>query len=423
MTPRFLAIQASAQYIPLADNSVHCVVTSPPYWGLRAYGTKPQSWSDGWSGEYGSEPTLDLYVAHSVEIFQEVRRVLRDDGTVWLNIGDSYANHGAGGSGKHLNWIGDGIVSRKKLLPCNGLKAKDQVFVPHRIAMALQADGWWVRDTIIWHKPNPMPSSVTDRTTTAHEYVFLLTKSARYFYDADAIREPVTSTGGNSFGSVKKLDDGVAQGPNTRGIRRIGSEDQRNHPLGRNKRSVWTIATQSFSGAHFATFPVKLVTPCILAGTSEKGCCPSCGAQWKRVVERVREFASGSGRSGNMPVGKNGSGMQDGGETKGIQRGPVVGTVTIHWLPSCKCPAHEPIPSTVFDPFGGAMTTAVAAKRLGRSVIAIELNAEYIKIGVDRYIADAPVKVKRKRKLTTVPQLEGMLFKWQSEAVAERESA
>lgn len=244
----YLLLQGDARHIPLADESVNCVVTSPPYWGLRDYGV---------SGQLGLEPTPDEYVAHMVEVFREVRRVLRKDGTCWLNLGDSYAGSGKGPTGH--NGIGNqtqrqGFDSPKAVIP-PGLKPKDLVGIPWMVAFALRADGWWLRSDIIWHKNNPMPESVTDRPTKAHEYVFLLTKSARYFWDAKAVAEPAESGRWPGIGPQhgKERD------------RNEKYEPMDAHPT-RNCRSVWTIATSPYKGAHFATMAPKLAERCILAG-------------------------------------------------------------------------------------------------------------------------------------------------------------
>ena len=247
----------------LAQESVQCCVTSPPYFGLRDYGHEAQ---------IGLETTPDAYVAKIVEVFREVRRVMKKDGTLWLNLGDSYA-----GSGRGL--MGDGTPSDRGNAKQGtnrgttvgsfvhvetGLKPKDLIGIPWRVAFALQADGWWLRQDIIWHKSNPMPESVQDRYTKAHEYVFLLSRSERYFYDNEAIAEPVVES------SVKRLTQ-----PNIEN--QLGSDrvpGKTNGPMkavgnceSRNRRTVWTINTQPFKGAHFATFPVELPRLCILAGT------------------------------------------------------------------------------------------------------------------------------------------------------------
>jgi DNA modification methylase len=253
--------------------SVQCVVTSIPYWQLRAYGTPPQTWADGWVGEWGQEPTPEEYVAHTVEAFRAVKRVLRRDGTLWLNIGDTYWNDPGGQQGSEgtigakAKEANRQMGRRKRATGAHHpvLKRKDLVGIPWRVAFALQADGWWLRSEVIWHKPNPLPESVTDRPTKAHEPVFLLTKSADYFYDAEAIKEP------NTPGTVARLASGPVQaiglGEKARLAR--GDSNRRDYaePGGRNKRSVWTIPVAAWSEAHFATFPPALVEPCVKAGT------------------------------------------------------------------------------------------------------------------------------------------------------------
>ncbi len=242
----------------LPDQWAHMCVTSPPYWGLRDYGH---------DGQLGLEETPEAYVARMVEVFAEVRRVLRDDGTLWLNIGDSYASSPAsGGPGKQ--WEGNNQrtpMDRAYLRP-DGLKPKDLVGIPWRLAFALQADGWYLRSDIIWHKPNPMPESVTDRPTKAHEYVFLLAKSARYYYDADAVREAGKGLpSGNGFA-------GRQGGARQTAVSGGGGRDARHEPgSGRNKRTVWTTATKPYSGAHFACYPPELIKPCVMAGCPEGG--------------------------------------------------------------------------------------------------------------------------------------------------------
>lgn len=245
--------------------SVQCVVTSPPYWGLRDYGHENQ---------IGQEDTPDEYVAAIVGVMREVRRVLKDDGTVWLNIGDSYArNGGTGGCGPNAS-VGStkaGVQNRNCKVP-DGLKSKDLCLVPARLSLALQADGWYIRNDIIWHKPNPMPESITDRCTRSHEYIFLLTKAERYYYDAAAIREPAAygeehANKATSWGTNRKH-------PNKSNVEKyafVGENKtchvNRDGVYERNKRDVWMVATQPCKEAHFATFPAELITPCILAGT------------------------------------------------------------------------------------------------------------------------------------------------------------
>jgi len=261
------------------------------------------------------------------------------------------------------------------------LKPKDLCGIPWRVAFALQADGWYLRSDIIWHKPNPMPESVTDRPTKAHEYIFLMTKKPRYYYDADAVREE--NTPGCKAGIESSPGTGSGMSIGTDGERYARLDNVGTVANGRNRRSVWTVATQSFPDAHFATFPEKLITPCILAGTSEKGCCPECGKPWVRAVEKERTFESGSGRSGNMPIGKNGPKLQGGGETLDVRRGPCVQSTTIGWRPGCEC-GDEPIPCTILDPFSGAGTTGLVAYKNNRAYIGIELSQEYTDMSIKR---------------------------------------
>jgi DNA modification methylase len=247
----------------LFDQSVHTCVTSPPYFGLRDYGH---------DGQIGLEPTPDAFVAKLVEVFREVRRVLRDDGTLWLNLGDSYNAHP--GQRKTTDKGGDKQQSVRGAQDApsrsvEGCKPKDLIGIPWRVAFALQADGWYLRQDIIWHKPNPMPESVTDRCTKAHEYIFLLAKSPKYYYDADSIKElsvDQESHKGRRKRNHQKFDG--KYGSDTR----IGFEklDGQKYPT-RNRRSVWTVTTKPFKGAHFATFPPDLIEPCIKAGCPEGG--------------------------------------------------------------------------------------------------------------------------------------------------------
>jgi DNA modification methylase len=261
---RILEGDALAVLPTLGAGSVQMCVTSPPYWGLRDYGH---------AGQLGLERTPEEYVARMVAVFADVRRVLRDDGTLWLNLGDSYAGAPVGSfngggfkdasaksGGRDLSGVAQS--GRLNKLAASGLKAKDLVGIPWRVAFALQADGWYLRSDIIWSKPNPMPESVTDRPTKAHEYVFLLSKSERYAYDADAIKEPATDTGREN-GRDGRREDPRARPPgsNPRTLARIDFTER-----GRNARSVWTVATQPYRGAHFATMPPELARRCILAG-------------------------------------------------------------------------------------------------------------------------------------------------------------
>jgi len=280
----------------LQGESIDCCITSPPYWGLRDYGV---------SGQLGLEKTPEEYVAKMVEVFREVKRVLKDKGTLWLNLGDSYNGMKVGNTSEKWPVINTDSFTK---FPAPGLKPKDLVGIPWRVAFALQSDGWYLRQDIIWHKPNPMPESVTDRCTKTHEYIFLLAKSQKYYFDNEAIAEPVSP---DSFRTKR---------PMTSGAKAQLSSYTRGQPQGRtcgvgkngkrNKRSVWTITTKPFKGAHFATFPEDLILPCVLAG------CPKDGL--------------------------------------------------------------------ILDPFAGAGTTGVVAKKNNRNFIGIELNPKYVEMAQRR---------------------------------------
>lgn len=289
------------------DNSVHCVITSPPYFGLRDYGESKQ---------IGMERTIDEYVNEMIHIFHGVKRVLRFDGTLWLNLGDSYSQS---------------TDSR--------VKRKDLCGIPWRVALALQSDGWYLRSDIIWNKLNAMPESVTDRPTKSHEYLFLLTKTDKYFYDNFAIQE-------------ESHPDGRKKTTVTKGSGSIQHRNGERWPNGnkRNKRTVWSLPTKPFHGAHFATFPPALVEPCIMAGTSDGGCCPICGEQLRRIV-----------RKKTLPT-----------------------TITIGFEKTCNCLPADPKPCTVLDPFSGAGTTGLVAMQNGRNYIGIELNYDYVTMSEKR---------------------------------------
>jgi DNA modification methylase len=253
----------------LPDASVHCCVTSPPYWGLRDYGH---------DGQIGLESTPEAYVARMVEVFREVRRVLRDDGTCWVNLGDSYAANAATSKKIGESYRGSDTPTLNQPHQCRvsvrggewRIKPKDLVGIPWRVAFALQADGWWLRQDIIWHKPNPMPESVRDRCTKAHEYVFLLTKSQRYFYDAEAVSEASKYPDDNRKARQKPEDYKSQMGESGQIRAVINPSGARTYPT-RNRRSVWTVTTKPYSGAHFAVMPPDLVEPCIKAGCPEGG--------------------------------------------------------------------------------------------------------------------------------------------------------
>jgi DNA modification methylase len=360
---------------------VHCCVTSPPYWGLRDYGSE---------GQLGLEPTPEAYVARMVAVFREVRRVLRADGTCWLNIGDSYVSSPKGNPGDQGSSIGlsrPGVQAERDRggydkTKVAGLKAKDLVGIPWRVAFALQADGWYLRSDIVWAKPNPMPESATDRPTKAHEYLFLLTKSARYFYDADAIREKATE--GTDLGLLRgrsrDASGMVAWAAPSIAKRQEAGVDSRTAGTGmRNARSVWEIATQPYPEAHFATFPEELPRRCIAAGTSERGCCPTCGAPWERETERHEAEVVPT----NRRVLASGGAISGGTQRSTLDGRGGWGSQTVGWRPTCDH-GQQPVPCTVLDSFMGSATTALVARKLGRRSIGIELNPDYCALAARR---------------------------------------
>jgi DNA modification methylase len=428
---------SNALHIPLRDKSVQCVVTSPPYWGLRDYGI---------SDQIGLEATPAAYVAHIVAVMRECWRVLKDDGTLWLNLGDTF-NSGGGTTRANGTGLRDNRPREKNYRETfDGLKPKDLCGIPWRVAFALQDDGWYLRSDIIWHKPNPMPESVTDRPTKAHEYVFLLTKQARYYYDAEAIKEPIADV------SIDRAKYTFESSKRSRANSHIG--DTSDYMIAsqlvpesgmRNKRSVWTIATSPYSGKkdfrctvcngtgypliskmdmppmtneewlawceaaepcpacngsgeqstnvdHFATFPPALIEPMILAGTSARGECPHCGKAWVRVVERTNPRLTDENYSSKdaTPKMMSGTDRNDYGTNKtglakpGWRELPSATSDTLGWRPKCDCPPHEPIPQTVLDPFAGSGTTGAVAVKHGRKAVLLDLNLKYIDLQGER---------------------------------------
>jgi site-specific DNA-methyltransferase (adenine-specific) len=353
----------------LPEKSVHTCITSPPYFGLRDYGMP---------GQIGLERTPEAYIARLVEVFREVRRVLRDDGTLWLNLGDSYSGSGKGvWNAPEERKAAVKETYRPSINPVKaftGLKPKDLIGIPWRVAFALQADGWYLRQDIIWHKPNPMPESVTDRCTKAHEYIFLLSKSANYYFDAEAIKEPaIRGAAGSVFHSGKTGDHQMGR----------SSSAPREEYGARNKRSVWTVTTKPYKGAHFATFPPDLIEPCVLSGAPER-CCAVCGAPHKRIMAKgapnlAHQRACGDAEGRYTRKSRKdyaSSGAQDASATKARILAGMVKRETVGWSPTCSCNAGV-VGGVVLDPFGGSGTTAGVALKHGRNAILCELNPDY----------------------------------------------
>ncbi len=420
--------------VRLPTASVQCVVTSPPYWGLRDYGTatwqggdpacdhrvRPQHAADtstltgstaginhaqeGFTGrcprcgavrvdrQIGLEATVEGYLAALVAVFRAVHRVLRDDGTVWLNLGDTYASawpcnrRSVIGQGALADGKRDDRPDRRGA----GLKEKDLVGIPWRVALALQADGWYLRSDIVWAKSNAMPESVRDRPTRAHEYLFLLSKRPRYYYDADAIREPLKETTFSTFGTRHRAqgNDALGQVKADNWARTVAMRRPRLNPdgtpAGANKRDVWTVAAGHFAGAHFAVFPPQLIVPCILAGTSARGCCPHCGAPWVRIAA-ASPIPHDAPTASAYPPETNAyrlSQFRQAARARGVPEGTV--RRTIGWQPGCTCGDAAPVPCIVLDPFAGSGTTGMVARQHGRHFVGIELSEPYCRMAMER---------------------------------------
>jgi DNA modification methylase len=373
----------------LPEKSVQMVVTSPPYWGLRDYQV---------DGQLGLEKTPEEFIDKMVEVFSLVHRVLRDDGTLWLNLGDTYSGGQVGRSdklnggglykGRQQGWEESMCRARGRIdLPPGNL-----VGTPWRVALALQANGWILRQDIVWHKPSPMPESVRNRCTKAHEYIFLLTKFNRYFYDAEAIREKtgseMSSEEYQELIQKAKQTSGFGDWYQDRDGRKDDGYKSGNHfggispPGGRNKRSVWTVVSEPYDGAHFATFPRKLIEPCILAGTSEKGACVKCGAPWRRIMERT------SYRTAPEEVWTKTKKRVDFGYHVNEKRGmgqayqkwrDAHPDKTLGWEPSCDCGTEKTRPCIVLDPFVGSGTTCYVSLVHGRWSWGIDLSEVYLR--------------------------------------------
>lgn len=426
------------------DSSIDCVVTSPPYWCLRDYGTAPVEFPameyslfgftvsvEKQTCSLGLEANVNDFIGHMVLIFREVFRVLKGSGTCWINMGDSYAGSSKGGANYpenaklYLQGTNKGTLAKATVINTvkNVVKPKDMLGVPWMLAFALREDGWYLRQDIIWSKPNPMPESVTDRCTKSHEYIFLLSKSNRYYYDADAIKTKIKSTattylkdgtrsltswqtGSGAHSAIrhntkegsfiektkrvvyKEMRD--SYGLNGKGfVGHSGNFNSSGNLIGggkANKRSVWTVATKPFKEAHFATFPEELIVDCIKAGTSEYGCCSHCGEPYirdftKELIPTAKASYnskpdSRDAKADTLDQGSNR--IKDGHKPGWVNR-----TTTKGWVPSCACSADID-KAVVLDPFMGAGATALVARKLNRNFVGVELNQEYIETSEKR---------------------------------------
>jgi DNA modification methylase len=376
VTVRILQGDARTVLRSLPAASLHCCVTSPPYFNLRSY--LPDDHSQK-ASEIGIEATPNEYVEALVDVFRALRPALRDDASVWLNLGDSYAAGGRGGGGSYMSergdksWRGKGATVGWRSPP-RGLKPKDLIGIPWLVAFALQADGWWLRADCIWEKTNPQPESVTDRPARSHEYVFLLSKSESYFYDAFAVLEPASTTS-------RPRTSGMDRRAALRGDAPLARETEPSVTDQRNLRTVWRIATQPTHEEHYAAFPRDLARRAILAGTSELGCCSNCGAQRRRVVEKVR-LRDGA-PCDDLPAAKT-TDKAAPTTAQGVSHNRIVTSRrTVGWEAGCDCQA-ELAPCHVIDPFGGSGTVGMVATDLGRHATLVELNPAYVEIAERR---------------------------------------
>lgn len=359
-TTDILEGHAPEQLLRLPTSCAHCCVTSPPYYAVRDYGTPPVTWPDGWIGQLGLEPTPSQYVSHLADVFDTLKRVLHPSGTLWLNLGDSYAGSRTGKQGKSgqrvdRSFTTEGLGAK----PLAGLKPKDLIGIPWRVAFELQSRGWYLRDAIIWAKANPMPSSVSDRCTSSYEMFFQLSLRPTYYFDAYAIREPASD------------EEGF-----------------------RNKRNVWTLPTEPSRIKHYAMMPTRLIEPAILAGSSEHGVCADCFEPYRRVLSKSRAPTRPGLDTKIAEFKQDGTGNRTYTGFNARYKASVVGnrdpqrhiTTTTHlgWEPGCNCGCLDILPSVIIDPFAGAGTVGLVARHLGRSFIGIELKPEYASIASAR---------------------------------------
>lgn len=410
-----MIVQANALHLPLADASVHAIVTSPPYWALRTYAGdhQLQTWPDGWLGQLGSEPSPEMYLEHMRCVFRELWRVLRPDGSLWLNMGDSYQNDtkwGGSSGRKNTGAVAGGYqgqrVRRKTDLDRKRPNAaaygqfkrrqnKKLVGMPWRLALALQDDGWLLRSEVIWHKASPMPESCVDRPTLAHEHIFLLTRQKKYYYDWFGSREPASgnaharSAAATAIGR-RGVHPKAAGGPNS-GMRlaktpaaqtlgRIQAKQNRSFSAAvvqltrmRRQRTVWHFGSDRSILPHYAAFPRELARRCIQSATSDRGVCRSCGRQWERIIEKTK-VGDWCRDKQQKSAGVNRCKFTANPGESGMRNEHFIDPQCIGWRPTCSCNAGDPVPALVLDPFGGTGTTAVAAYAMGRRAILVDVG-------------------------------------------------
>jgi DNA modification methylase len=345
----------------ISDNTVHTVVTSPPYWQLRDYQV---------SDQLGQESTPEEYVEKLVAIMAEVRRVLRKDGTCWFNIGDGY-NNSAGYSRAKKSFKRKGREKGsgdKSFFKHDVIKRKDLIGMPWRLAFALQESGWYLRCDVVWKKENPMPDGAKDRPTRGHEYIFLFTKSEKYFYDYYGVLEDTKDHPDGEQGFGANVQEGTFRQDKDRSFQHFGK---------RNPRSVWETSVANFKGGHYATFPEKLINTCVKAGTSEKGCCVECGTPWARKFEKEqikieREIDCKGFEFNNM---FKEMGQKEESKLYLVEKG---------WEKKCTCDTDETKPCIVLDPFSGMATTGLVAFKFDQHYLGIELNEKYLEASRDR---------------------------------------
>lgn len=340
------------------NNTFHTAVTSPPYWQLRDYFVDNQ---------LGHEATPEEYVENLVDILREVKRVLRKDGTLWLNIGDGY-NNNSGFCRSSKEWQRGGRKSGsadKKLFKHKYIKQKDLIGIPWRVAFALQENGWYLRCDIIYSKTNIMPDGAKDRPTRSHEYIFLLSKSKKYFYDYYAVLEDTKDRPSRVQGFGANEQHGTFRQDQDRTFEHYGK---------RNKRSVWHTSVSSFKGKHYATFSQELIDPCVASSTSQKGCCIKCGSPWKRIFDKVRVEIDKKYSPKKMTEIINFFPEME--EKKEYQ----LQLIEKGWEKQCDCNTHKTKPCIILDPFSGMATTGVVALKYNQNYVGIEINKEYLEM-------------------------------------------